>query len=93
MRPLFAKRRRRQLKNSSQKRPTLVLLDDDAKGGRVGRCAEVRRVSNIPIIMLTAKGDTFDKVLGLELGADDHMVKPFESKEPIARITGGHAPV
>ncbi len=47
---------------------------------------EVRRVSNIPIIMLTAKGDTFDKVLGLELGADDYMVKPFESKEPIARI-------
>ncbi len=40
-------------------------------------CREIRRVSNIPIIMLTAKGETFDKVLGLELGADDYMVKPF----------------
>ncbi len=43
-------------------------------------------MSNIPIIMLTAKGETFDKVLGLELGADDYMVKPFETKELIARV-------
>ena len=49
-------------------------------------CREIRRVSNIPIIMLTAKGETFDKVLGLELGADDYMVKPFENKELVARI-------
>ncbi len=49
-------------------------------------CREIRRVSNIPIIMLTAKGETFDKVLGLELGADDYMVKPFEPKELIARV-------
>ena len=67
--------------------PNLVLLDvmmPKVDGWKV--CREVRRVSNIPIIMLTAKGDTFDKVLGLELGADDYMVKPFESKELIARI-------
>lgn len=67
--------------------PTLVLLDvmmPKVDGWQV--CREIRRVSNIPIIMLTAKGDTFDKVLGLELGADDYMVKPFESKELIARI-------
>lgn len=43
-------------------------------------CREIRRVSNIPIIMLTAKGETFDKVLGLELGADDYMVKPLSRK-------------
>ena len=49
-------------------------------------CREVRKVSNIPIIMLTAKDETFDKVLGLELGADDYMVKPFETKELVARI-------
>lgn len=69
------------------KAPTLVLLDimmPKVDGWEV--CKEIRRVSNIPIIMLTAKSDTFDKVLGLELGADDYMVKPFESKELIARI-------
>ena len=63
--------------------PNLVLLDvmmPKVDGWQV--CREIRRV----IIMLTAKGDTFDKVLGLELGADDYMVKPFESKELIARI-------
>ena len=49
-------------------------------------CREIRRVSNIPIIMLTAKGETFDKVLGLELGADDYILKPFDSKEMIARV-------
>ena len=51
---------------------------------RVGK--ELRKVSNIPIIMLTAKGETFDKVLGLELGADDYMVKPFDPKELVARV-------
>lgn len=49
-------------------------------------CREIRKVSNMPIIMLTAKGETFDKVLGLELGADDYMVKPFEGKELVARV-------
>ena len=49
-------------------------------------CREIRKISDIPIIMLTAKGETFDKVLGLELGADDYMVKPFDPKELVARI-------
>ncbi len=49
-------------------------------------CREIRKTSDIPIIMLTAKGETFDKVLGLELGADDYIVKPFEGKELVARV-------
>ena len=49
-------------------------------------CAEVRKTSKVPIIMLTAKGETFDKVLGLELGADDYIVKPFDAKELVARV-------
>jgi len=67
--------------------PNLMLLDimlPGMDGWQV--CREVRKVSNIPIIMLTAKDETFDKVLGLELGADDYVVKPFEAKEVIARI-------
>lgn len=48
-------------------------------------CREIRKLSDVPIIMLTAKGEVFDKVLGLELGADDYIVKPFEPKELIAR--------
>ena len=47
---------------------------------------EIRKKSQVPIIMLTAKGETFDKILGLELGADDYVVKPFETKEVIARV-------
>lgn len=49
-------------------------------------CREIRKVSEKPIIMISAKGETFDKVLGLELGADDYIVKPFEAKEVVARI-------
>ena len=49
-------------------------------------CREIRSLSNTPVIMLTAKGEVFDKVLGLELGADDYIVKPFEAKELVARI-------
>lgn len=67
--------------------PDLVLLDimlPVKDGWQV--CREIRAVDNTPIIMLTAKGETFDKVLGLELGADDYIVKPFEPKEMIARI-------
>ena len=67
--------------------PAIVILDvmmPEMDGWQV--CREIRRISNIPIIMLTAKGETFDKVLGLELGADDYMVKPFEPKELIARV-------
>ena len=69
------------------KAPELVLLDimlPKMDGWQV--CREVRKKSSVPIIMITAKGDTFDKVLGLELGADDYIVKPFDTKEVIARI-------
>ena len=67
--------------------PNLMLLDvmlPGMDGWQV--CREVRKISNIPIIMLTAKDETFDKVLGLELGADDYIVKPFDMKEVVARI-------
>jgi two-component system, OmpR family, response regulator len=67
--------------------PNIVVLDimlPGADGWQV--CREIRKISTIPIIMLTAKGETFDKVLGLELGADDYMVKPFDSKELVARV-------
>ena len=67
--------------------PSLVLLDvmlPGMDGWQVLR--EIRKVSNIPVIMLTAKDETFDKVLGLELGADDYVVKPFDTKELVARI-------
>lgn len=67
--------------------PNLVILDimlPEIDGYEV--CREIRRVSKVPIIMLTAKGETFDKVLGLELGADDYIVKPFEPKELVARV-------
>lgn len=67
--------------------PDLILLDimmPVLDGWQV--CREIRKNSNVPIIMLTAKGETFDKVLGLELGADDYVTKPFDSKEVVARI-------
>ncbi len=67
--------------------PHLVLLDlmlPGIDGYQV--CREIRKNNNVPIIMLSAKGETFDKVLGLELGADDYMIKPFETKELVARV-------
>ncbi|HZK21847.1 MAG TPA: response regulator transcription factor [Oscillospiraceae bacterium] len=67
--------------------PDLVLLDimlPSLDGWQV--CREIRKLSQTPIIMLTAKGETFDKVLGLELGADDYITKPFDTKEVVARI-------
>ncbi|WP_322199047.1 response regulator transcription factor [Acutalibacter intestini] len=67
--------------------PDLILLDimlPGLDGWQV--CREIRKRSSCPIIMLTAKGEVFDRVLGLELGADDYVVKPFETKEVIARI-------
>jgi DNA-binding response OmpR family regulator len=68
-------------------RPNLVLLDlmlPGIDGYEV--CREIRKTSSVPIIMLSAKGEIFDKVLGLELGADDYMIKPFDSKELVARV-------
>lgn len=67
--------------------PALVLLDimlPKLDGWQV--CREIRKFSDTPIIMLTAKGEVFDRVLGLELGADDYVVKPFDTKEIVARI-------
>lgn len=68
-------------------KPDLILLDlmlPGIDGYQV--CREIRRENNTPIIMLSAKGEIFDKVLGLELGADDYMIKPFDSKELVARV-------
>lgn len=79
--------------------PDLIILDlmlPGIDGYQV--CREIRKKKNTPIIMLSAKGEVFDKVLGLELGADDYMVKPFDSKELVARVkailrrTGESAP-
>ena len=67
--------------------PALLLLDimlPGMDGWQV--CRAIRQISSIPIIMLSAKDETFDKVLGLELGADDYMTKPFDPKELIARV-------
>ena len=68
-------------------KPSLVLLDimlPKLDGWQV--CRKIRQSSDVPIIMISAKGETFDKILGLELGADDYIVKPFDSKEVVARI-------
>ena len=67
--------------------PNIVLLDimlPGMDGWQI--CREIRKVSPVPILILTAKGEVFDKVLGLELGADDYIVKPFDTKEVLARI-------
>ena len=67
--------------------PNLILLDlmlPGIDGYEV--CREIRKTSRVPVIMLSAKGETFDMVLGLELGADDYMIKPFDSKELVARV-------
>lgn len=72
---------------ASKYSPDLILLDimlPKLDGRQV--CREIRKTSETPIIMLTAKGETFDKILGLELGADDYVSKPFDTKEVIARI-------
>ena len=75
------------IKKFKEENPALVLLDLMLPGkDGLEVCREIRKESNCPIIMLTAKGEVFDKVLGLELGADDYMVKPFEGKEVTARI-------
>ena len=67
--------------------PDLVLLDIMLPGpDGYEVCREIRKTSDIPIIMLSAKTEVFDKVLGLELGADDYMIKPFDSKELVARV-------
>lgn len=68
-------------------RPHLILLDIMLPGiDGYDVCREIRKSSNVPIIMLSAKGEVFDKVLGLKIGADDYMVKPFDSNELVARV-------
>ena len=75
------------LKNLEKEPVALIILDlmlPGIDGYEV--CRRIRTSSNVPIIMLSAKGETFDKVLGLELGADDYMLKPFDTKELVARV-------
>ena len=84
---ILAKTGMQAVQTFAEQQPDLMLLDimlPELDGWQV--CREVRKYSNKPIIMLTAKGETFDKVLGLELGADDYITKPFEAKEVLARI-------
>ncbi|MBR4282938.1 MAG: response regulator transcription factor [Clostridia bacterium] len=78
---------RRALECFAEHSPNLVLLDvmlPKLDGWQV--CREIRQTSDTPIIMLTAKGEAFDKVFGFELGADDYVVKPFDAKELVARV-------
>lgn len=75
------------IKLNEAEKPSLILLDimlPGLDGWQV--CREIRKTSDVPIILVTAKGEVFDKVLGLELGADDYITKPFDTKEVIARI-------
>ncbi len=72
---------------ANKSRPDLILLDimlPKLDGWQV--CREIRKTSETPIIMITAKGEVFDKILGLELGADDYVTKPFDTKEIVARV-------
>ena len=74
-------------KKLSREEPDLLLLDVMLPGkDGFEICREVRKTSNIPIIMLTARGDVIDRVSGLELGADDYIGKPFEPRELVARV-------
>ena len=68
-------------------RPDIAILDIMMPGmDGLMVCREIRKESNLPIIMLTAKGDEFDKLLGLEMGADDYITKPFSPREVLARV-------
>ena len=78
---------REAIRKAESFQPDLILLDlmlPGMDGYQV--CTQIRKTSRVPIIMLTAKGETLDKVLGLELGADDYIVKPFDPKELVARV-------
>lgn len=75
------------LQSFSEFSPDLILLDVMLPGmDGYQICSEIRKSSNVPIIMLSAKGEVFDKVLGLKIGADDYIVKPFDSNELVARV-------
>ena len=84
---LLRRRRPRRSASSGQSRPDLVLLDLMLPGrDGIEVCRQIRAESGVPIVMLTAKTDTVDVVLGLESGADDYVVKPFKPKELVARV-------
>lgn len=71
----------------ASEKPDLMVLDlMMPKKNGIDVCRDIRRTSNIPILMLTAKGEEIDRILGLELGADDYIVKPFSPREVVARI-------
>ena len=75
------------LKTFKTYQPHLILLDIMLPGmDGYDVCREIRKDSNVPIVMLSAKGEVFDKVLGLKIGADDYMIKPFDSNELVARV-------
>src|SRR5690554_1952564 len=75
------------LEEFNKHNPDIIILDIMLpKIDGLNVCREIRKTSNVPILMLTAKSETFDKVIGLELGADDYIVKPFDPKELKARI-------
>lgn len=75
------------LKKAQTENPSLILLDlMMPKKSGIDVCREIRQTSQTPIIMLTAKGEEIDRILGLELGADDYIVKPFSAREVVARI-------
>ena len=85
--PIVVNDGRQALEALTQHNPKLILLDvmlPKLDGWQV--CRKIRKTSDVPIIMLTAKGETFDKILGLELGADDYIAKPFDTKEVMARV-------
>jgi DNA-binding response OmpR family regulator len=73
---------------STQEDPCIVILDVGLPGARDGFdvCREIRTRSNVPVLFLTARDDEMDRVLGLELGADDYLVKPFSPREMVARV-------
>ena len=71
----------------NNEKPNFIILDlMMPKKNGIDVCKEIRQVSSVPIIMLTAKGEEIDRILGLELGADDYIVKPFSIRELVARI-------
>src|SRR3954463_13284020 len=85
--PVLARTGAEALARAERQPPDLVLLDlnlPDADGRDVAR--ELRRASDVPIVMLTARGTEMDRIVGLELGADDYVVKPFSAAEVISRI-------
>ncbi len=85
--PKVCARGDRAMEQFREHRPDLVLLDLMLPGrDGIDVCKEIRAESGVPIVMLTAKGDTIDVVVGLESGADDYIVKPFKPKELVARI-------